>query len=131
MCFDLYFRLDMVHLPLQCLVHPLPPIPVPLLAYLPQLLPLLPLWGTCTVFPLHLCRPLVCPHKDFPLLQFPLLDLDHHPLHLVDFRDLPLQEWDLVALQEEGVLVDFQEDTEDGESTFLLYLKHTCTGNQL
>lgn len=105
----------MVHLPLQCSAHPLPLIPVPLLARLPRLLPLLPPWGTCTAFPLHQCRPLGCPRRDFPLLQFPQLDLDHHPRPLVDFRDLPLQEWDSVAPQGEGVLVDLEEEVEDGK----------------
>ena len=109
----------MVHLPLQCLALPLlPPIPVPLLLHLPQLLPLLPLWGTCIAF--HQCRPLDCLRKDFHLLQSPLLDLDHHPRHLVEFRDLPLQaphlqEWDSVAPRGEGVLVDLEEEAEDGE----------------
>ena len=68
------------------------------------------------MFPLHQCRPLGCPRRDFPLLQFPQLALAHHPRPLGEFRDLPLLEWDSVAPQgEEGVLVDSEEVVEDGK----------------
>jgi hypothetical protein len=45
--------------------------------------------------------------------------LDHHPHHLVDFRDLPLQEWDSVDPRGEGALVDLEEEAEDGKQTLL------------